>query len=98
MLAEADIRAPAGQLRAACDKKYRHPNLAFRPRNKPGWASVTTPLPPRSIPPLVNPARKRSRSMPMLLGSTTLACTLFSMMLGQVAFGMESLGVLLASL
>jgi hypothetical protein len=36
--------------------------------------------------------------MPLLLGSTTLACTLFSMLLGQVALGMESIGVLLASL
>lgn len=36
--------------------------------------------------------------MPMLMGSTMLACTLFSMMLGQVAFGTEALGVLLASL
>jgi hypothetical protein len=36
--------------------------------------------------------------MPMLLGSTTMACTLFSMMLGQVTPGMEALGVLLASL
>ncbi len=36
--------------------------------------------------------------MPMLLGSTTLVCTLFSMMLGQVALGMESAGALLASL
>ena len=36
--------------------------------------------------------------MPMLLGSATLACTLFSMLLGQVALGMESVGVLLATL
>jgi hypothetical protein len=36
--------------------------------------------------------------MPMLLGSTTLACMLFGMLLGQVALGMESLGALLASL
>ena len=36
--------------------------------------------------------------MPMLLGSTTLACTLFGMALGQVALGMESLGVLIATL
>ena len=36
--------------------------------------------------------------MPLLLGSTTLACMLFSMLLGQVALGMESLGVLLATL
>ena len=35
--------------------------------------------------------------MPLLLGSTTLACTLFGMMLGQVALGIESAGVLLAS-
>ena len=36
--------------------------------------------------------------MPMLLGSTTLACTLLSKILGQVALGKESLGVLLATL
>ena len=36
--------------------------------------------------------------MPMLLGATTLACTLFGIILGQVALGMESLGVLLATL
>ena len=30
--------------------------------------------------------------MPMLLGSTILACTLFSMLIGQVALGMESIG------
>ena len=36
--------------------------------------------------------------MPMLLGSATMACTLFGVMLGQVALGMESLGVLLAAL
>jgi hypothetical protein len=36
--------------------------------------------------------------MPMLLGSTTMLCTLFSMMLGQIALGMEALGVLLAAL
>lgn len=35
--------------------------------------------------------------MPMLLGATTAACTLLSMMLGQIAIGMESLGVLLAA-
>ena len=35
--------------------------------------------------------------MPMLIGSATLACTLVGMLLGQVAIGMESLGVLLAA-
>lgn len=35
--------------------------------------------------------------MPMLIGSTTMACTLLSMMLGQIAVGMEALGVLLAA-
>jgi len=36
--------------------------------------------------------------MPMLIGSTTMACTLLSMMLGQISMGMEELGVLLASI
>jgi hypothetical protein len=36
--------------------------------------------------------------MPMLIGATTAACTLLSMMLGQITLGMESLGVLLAAL
>lgn len=36
--------------------------------------------------------------MPMLIGSATVVCTLFSMMLGQIAMGMETLGVLLAAL
>lgn len=36
--------------------------------------------------------------MPLLIGSATIFCTLLSMMLGQIAVGMESLGVLLASL
>ena len=36
--------------------------------------------------------------MPMLLGSTTVVCTLLSMMLGQIAIGMEGVGVVLASL
>jgi hypothetical protein len=35
--------------------------------------------------------------MPMLIGSTTMVCTLLSMMLGQITVGMEALGVLLAS-
>lgn len=35
--------------------------------------------------------------MPLLIGSTTVLCTLFSMLIGQVAIGMESLGVLLAA-
>ncbi len=36
--------------------------------------------------------------MPMLIGSTTVVCTLLSMMLGQITMGMEALGVLLAAL
>ena len=36
--------------------------------------------------------------MPLLLGSTTLVCTLLSMMLGQIAVGMEAIGVMLAAL
>jgi hypothetical protein len=36
--------------------------------------------------------------MPMLLGSTTVVCTLLSMMLGQITMGMEATGVLLAAL
>ncbi len=36
--------------------------------------------------------------MPMLIGSTTVACTLLSMMLGQIAMGMEAIGVVLAAL
>jgi hypothetical protein len=36
--------------------------------------------------------------MPMLLGSTTVFCTLLSMMLGQITMGMEAIGVLLAAL
>jgi hypothetical protein len=35
--------------------------------------------------------------MPMLLGSTTIFCTLLSIMLGQVTMGMEAFGVLLAA-
>jgi hypothetical protein len=35
--------------------------------------------------------------MPMLIGSTTAAVTLLSMMLGQITMGMEALGVLLAA-
>ena len=35
--------------------------------------------------------------MPMLIGATTVACTLLSMMLGQIAMGMEAIGVLLAA-
>lgn len=35
--------------------------------------------------------------MPLLIGSTTVACTLFSMLFGQITIGMESLGVLLAA-
>jgi len=36
--------------------------------------------------------------MPMLLGSTTFVCTLLSMALGQVAMGVQALGVLLAAI
>ena len=36
--------------------------------------------------------------MPMLLGSTTFACTLLSMALGQVSIGIQAMGVLLASI
>ncbi|HTT80241.1 MAG TPA: hypothetical protein VMF86_11235 [Stellaceae bacterium] len=35
--------------------------------------------------------------MPLLIGATTVVCTLLSMMLGQIALGMEALGVLLAA-
>lgn len=35
--------------------------------------------------------------MPLLIGSTTVACTLISMMLGQITMGMEAIGVLLAA-
>jgi hypothetical protein len=35
--------------------------------------------------------------MPMLIGSTTVACTLLSMMFGQITAGVETLGVLLAA-
>jgi hypothetical protein len=35
--------------------------------------------------------------MPMLIGATTVACTLLSMILGEIALGMEALGVLLAA-
>jgi hypothetical protein len=35
--------------------------------------------------------------MPMLIGSTTVVCTLLSMMLGQITMGIEALGVLLAA-
>jgi hypothetical protein len=36
--------------------------------------------------------------MPMLLGSTTFACTLLSMAVGEITMGIQALGVLLASL
>ena len=36
--------------------------------------------------------------MPMLLGSATVVCTLLSMVLGQIAVGMEAIGVVLAAL
>ena len=35
--------------------------------------------------------------MPMLIGSTTIFCTLLSIMLGQIAMGTEALGVMLAA-
>jgi hypothetical protein len=35
--------------------------------------------------------------MPMLIGSTTMVCTLLSMMLGQITVGFEAFGVLLAA-
>ena len=35
--------------------------------------------------------------MPMLLGSTTIFCTLLSIMLGQVTMGTEAIGVMLAA-
>ncbi len=35
--------------------------------------------------------------MPMLIGSTTVVCTLISMILGQITLGMETIGVLLAA-
>jgi hypothetical protein len=35
--------------------------------------------------------------MPLLIGAATVACTLLSMLLGQIALGMEALGVLLAA-
>ena len=35
--------------------------------------------------------------MPMLIGSTIVVCTVFSMMLGQIAMSMEAIGVLLAA-
>jgi hypothetical protein len=38
-----------------------------------------------------------SAAMPLLLGSTIVVCTLFSMMLGQIAMSMEAVGVLLAA-
>jgi len=36
--------------------------------------------------------------MPMLMGSAIVVCTLVSMVLGQIAIGMEAIGVLLAAL
>jgi hypothetical protein len=36
--------------------------------------------------------------MPMLLGSTTLVCTLLSMALGEVAMGVQALGVMIGAL
>ena len=35
--------------------------------------------------------------MPLLLGCATIACTLLSLMLGQITMGTEALGVLLAA-
>ena len=56
---------------------------------------VTTPLSPEVNFPSVN---FQGRPMPLLIGSTTFACTLLSMTLGQIAVGMEAMGVMLASL
>lgn len=36
--------------------------------------------------------------MPMLLGSAIVICTLVSMILGQIAVGMEAIGVVLAAI
>ncbi len=36
--------------------------------------------------------------MPMLIGATTVVCTLLSVMFGQIALGMEASGVLLAAI
>ena len=36
--------------------------------------------------------------MPLLLGSTTLACTVISMALGEITMGVQALGVMLAAL
>ena len=36
--------------------------------------------------------------MPLLIGSTTLVCTLLSMAIGEIAIGMEAIGVMLAAL
>jgi hypothetical protein len=41
--------------------------------------------------------RLSDRTMPFLIGSATLACTLLSLSLGQVPMGMQALGVILAS-
>ena len=35
--------------------------------------------------------------MPMLLGATTLVCTLAMMAIGQIAMGTEAIGVMLAA-
>ncbi len=35
--------------------------------------------------------------MPMLIGATTVVCTLISLMTGQIAMGTEAIGVLLAA-
>src|SRR5438132_13826051 len=53
----------------------------------------------RRFPGSVNPRMPYgTAAMPMLLGSTTVVCTLLSMMLGQIAMSMEAIGVLLAAL
>lgn len=36
--------------------------------------------------------------MPLLLGAATVACTIVGMLAGQVAVGMEALGVVVAGL
>jgi hypothetical protein len=95
VLAEPDIGRPAGELGAACDIKYRHRLLAFSRRNKSLPAAVTTPLLGFRQPPGFPDG---IAAMPMLIGSTTVFCTLLSMMLGQIAMGMEAIGVVLAAL
>jgi hypothetical protein len=67
--------------------------LPLRRGNKSLPAFVTTPLRRFRQPRIAN----WDAAMPMLLGSTTVICTLISMMLGQINMGMETIGVLLAA-